>query len=524
VRHPNILMIMTDQQPATSLPAYGNRVARTPALDALAAGGVVVDNAVCNYPACTPARAAVHTGRYPHTTRVRANHIHLPESEITLPLVLRAAGYRTALVGKNHVFADGRPGSQFRVGGLALQDWPASTVDLVAAQDDITRRTPLADQRDLFDSWYGANHFGPDGPAYADHRAFHLQPHLWRNAAGSAVSPFPAEQCTSAVLADRTVELLRADDGSRPWFTWLSFPDPHNPYIAPEPYASMYDPAEMELPPYDSLEGKPERQRIASRMCGMHDADPDALRRAIAVEYAMVSGVDAAVGRVLAALDETGQRESTIVVFLSDHGGYLGEHGAWHKAPAFYESLIRIPLVVSWPGTLSPGRLADGFVEQVDVLPTLLDLAGIAVPPGVQGRSAAEALADRSGGRAEAYAEVGEAGDPVTWDDLPFLPDSPLDDRWFPWDGFQEAWVGRGKMIRSGSLKYVWYANGDEELYDLASDPDELTNLAATGSHEQTRRELRERLLAWAVATEDDLPVHAGNIYLADAAAGRLPF
>jgi len=515
-------MIMTDQQKATSLPAYGNLVARTPALDALARDGVVVENAVCNYPACTPARAAVHTGRYPHTTRVRANHIHLPENEITLPALLKAAGYRTALVGKNHVFADGRAASQFRVGGLALADWPTSSLDVVQAQEQLAATLPLHDQRSLFDSWYGANHFGPDGPEYGEMRAFHLQPHLWRNAAGSGVSPFPAEQCTSAVLADRTVELIRAADPEQPWFTWLSFPDPHNPYIAPEPFASMYDPAEVDLPPHDPLVNKPERQRIASRMCGMHDVDEQALRQAIAIEYAMISGVDAAVGRVLAALEETGQRESTIVVFLSDHGGYLGDHGAWHKAPAFYDCLIRIPLVVSWPGTLAPGRLLDGFVEQVDLLPTLLDLADLPQPPGVQGVSAAAALSGTGAARQEAFAEVGEAGDPVTWDDLPFLPDSPLDDRWFPWDGFQEAWVGRGKMIRTGDTKYVWYANGDEELYDLAADPDELTNLA--GADVERCRELRDRILAWTVATEDDLPVHAGNVYLADAVSGRLPF
>src|SRR5688500_10728351 len=103
---PNVLVVMTDQQKADTLAIYGNRHTRTPAIDALASGGVVVDNGICNYPACTPARAAFHTGRYPHTNRVRANHIHLPDREITLPQVLKRAGYETALIGKNHAFAD----------------------------------------------------------------------------------------------------------------------------------------------------------------------------------------------------------------------------------------------------------------------------------------------------------------------------------------------------------------------------------------------------------------------------------
>ena len=522
---PNVLMVMADQLKAAMLPTYGDPVARMPALDRLAATGVVVEEAVCNYPACTPARATIHTGRYPHTTRVRANHIHLPEHEITLPMLLRAAGYATALIGKNHVFADGSPRSQFRVGGLALADWPAAAVDLAAFGVTVPAPAPFADQRAMFDEWYGANHFGPDGPEWAEQRAFALQPSVWRNAAGSAVSPFPVERSTSHVLGERASSwVARQADTDRPWFCWLSFPDPHNPYVAPEPFASMYDPAEVPLPAYDDLDDKPERQRIARRMCGMDEAHEDVVRRAVAMSYAMLSGVDAALGRVLDTLDSTGQRERTIVVFLSDHGGYLGDHGAWHKAPAFYDCLIRMPLVVSWPGTLPARRLADGFVEQVDLMPTLLDLAGLPTPPGVQGRSMAGALAGTSAARPEAFAEVGEAGDPVTWDDLPFLPDSPLDERWFPWDGFQEAWVGQGKMIRTGRWRYAWWANGEEELYDVVADPDELVNLAAGGEHRDLIRDLRDRLLLWAVTSEDQLPVHAGNIYLDDAVASRLPF
>lgn len=519
MRKPNILLVMTDQQAATSLPAYGHPVVRAPAIDELAAGGVVVENAVCNYPACTPARAAVHTGRYPHTTGVRANHIHLPEWEITLPLLARQAGYSTGLVGKNHVFADGRPGSQFRVGAMALADWP---------RWPSPSQPPLpapADQRGLFDTWAGADHFAPEGPGYDDVRRFSLRPEVWRNAYGSAVSPFPAEDCTSGFLGRRAADFVRGHaGGDRPWLLWLSYPDPHNPYIAPEPFASMYSPDDVLLPPYDSLDGKPERQRIASRMCGMHNADETAMRRAIATEYAMISGIDASLAKVMAALDETGQREATIVVFLSDHGGYLGDHGAWHKAPAFYDCLIRIPLLFSWPGTLAPGRLGHGFVEQVDILPTLVELAGLEEPPGVQGHSAAGALGGGGEARKAAVAEVGEAGDPVGWEDLPFMPDSPLDDRWFPWDGFQEAWVGQGKMVRAPGWKYCWYANGEEELYDMATDPHELANLAGDPAHAGLRARLKDELLAWTVRSEDQLPVHARNIYLEDAAAGRLPF
>ena len=518
---PNILLVMTDQQKADTLGIYGNAVTRTPAIDSLAASGVVVDQAVCNYPACTPGRAAVMTGRYPHTTRVRANHLHLPAEEITLPDVLRRAGYTTALFGKNHVFADGGPVSQFRVGGLALHDWPRSTVDVRADFARLASEVTMADRRNVFDAWIGADHFGPHGPEFADVREFSLQPWLWRSSAASGPNPFTPDRCSSGFLGDRAAAFVRdraASDDGPPWFAWLSFPDPHNPYNAPEPFASMYDPAAVTVPPVDSLDGKPERQRIARHMNGMDvidDAVDVVTRKAIAVEWGMVTAIDAAVVTVLDALRETGADRNTIVVFTTDHGGYTADHGAWHKAPAFYDCLIRIPLVISWPGTLAPARLTGGFVEQVDLLPTLLDLAGLPTPPGVQGMSAAAALAGAAPPpRTTAFSEVGEAGTPVSWADLPFHPDSPLDDRWFPWDGFQETWIGQGKMVRTANWKYAWYANGDEELYDLAVDPDELMNLASEHRHVARKAAMRDRLLAWTVETEDQLPLHAGNIYL----------
>ena len=390
-RGPNILLVMTDQQKADTLGIYGNPIVRTPAIDSLAADGVVVDQAICNYPACTPGRASVMTGRYPHTTRVRANHLHLPVDEITLVDVARSAGYETALFGKNHVFADGGPVSQFRVGGLALRDWPRSTVDVIAERERLAGEIDMVDRRAVFDTWVGADHFGPHGPDYADVREFSLQPWLWRSSAASGPNPFPPERCTSGFLGDRVGAFVRdraMTKDAKPWLAWLSFPDPHNPYNAPEPFASMYDPAAVTVPPVDPLHGKPERQRIARHMNGMdiYGDDVDAItRKAIAVEWGMVSAIDAALATVLDALRETGADRNTIVVFTTDHGGYTGDHGAWHKAPAFYDCLIRIPLVVSWPGTLAPSRLGGGFVEQVDLLPTLVDLAGLVVPPGVQG-------------------------------------------------------------------------------------------------------------------------------------------
>lgn len=524
-RRPNILLVMTDQQKTDTLGLYGNGVVRTPILDQLAEEGIVVDGHICNYPACTPARATVHTGRYPHTTRVRALHIHLPPSEITLPEVLRGAGYRTGLVGKNHVFPDGGVGGIFRDGSLALRDWPVTLPGLFETMRELASEGRIADRRDLFDTWFQADHFGPQGGEFAALRQFATQGWLWRSHAAVATTPFPAESCTSAVLGHRAAEFIRAGaGGEQPWFLWLSFPDPHNPYLAPEPYASMYDPAEVDLPPHDSLEGKPERQRIAHHMSGMHRATEEQLRRAVAMQYGMVSFVDDGLGRALAALRESGQEQETIVVFTSDHGGYVGDHGGMHKSVAFYDALIRLPFVLSWPGTLTPGRLEHGFLEQVDLMPTLLELAELPTPPGVQGRSAADAFGGSAALRPEAYAECGERRDPVGWEDLPFEPDGPLDGRYFGWDGFVEGWWGKGKMIRTEEWKYAWYANGDEELYDLAADPHELRNLAGLEEHRALCSGFRDRLLAFCVESEDDLPLHAWHYRMEDVLTGNFPW
>ena len=522
---PNILFVLTDQQPASSLALYGNRLASTPALDELAGGGVVVDNHICTYPACTPARATLFTGRYPHTTRSRALHIHLSPREITLVHVLRAAGYETGLIGKNHVFANGHVVSQFRDGALALRDWPRSLDHLPALTEELAAAGQLADERHLFDVWQTADHAGPDGPEHAELRAFSNQAWLWRSAAATATTPFPPERCTTAVLGARAETFVRERAGAeRPWFLWLSFPDPHNPYQAPEPYASLVDPADVDLPPHDDLAGKPERQRVARLMSGLEEPHDDVVRRAVAMQHGMVRFIDDALAGVLRALAESGQAERTIVVFTSDHGAYVGDHGAMHKAVAFYDALVRLPFVISWPGTLAPRRLERGLMEQVDLMPTLLELAGLAVPPGVQGLGLADALGGHGELRETAFAECGERRDPIGRDDLPFVPDGPLDDRYFGWDGFEEAWYGQGKMLRDQRWKYAWYANGDVELYDLEADPDELVNLAGRPEHDARERGFRDELLQRAVESEDSLPLHTWHVALDDMLTGNFPW
>ncbi|CAA9236798.1 MAG: Arylsulfatase [uncultured Chloroflexi bacterium] len=497
---PNILVVMTDQQKATSLGLYGNPDVRTPALESLAAGGLLYRRAYTPHPLCVPARASFWTGRYPHQHGSRSNELLLREGEEHAARALHAAGYALALIGKNHCF---RP------------------ADL-----------------GLFEHTYSAGHTGPHGaetdPGVAQARDF-FRRHDFRPRTSAYPIDYPREQCASWLIADRVIGLLEArasGDIEQPLCTWMSLPDPHPPYAAPEPYASSFDPASLTLPPWSEgeLDHKPERQRLFHALSRFGDATEVDFRRALAMYYAQVAFADDCLGRVLAALDRLDLRRDTIVVFTSDHGDYAGEHRMMTKSGAMYDCLTRVPLVVSWPGTLPEGEMRDDLVSTMDVMPTLLQLAGVPAPPALTpGVFQAYALPGAVDGfvRDAVFAEYGAGGPFLTMEavtgrigeSLPVGPDNsggPGSEGMSAGTRPRQALPvlrareceGRPKMVRMGRWKYV-YDPGDpvEELYDLDADPWELANLAGLPEHAETRRAMRDRLLDWLLRAEDARPV-----------------
>ncbi|MDQ4099529.1 MAG: sulfatase-like hydrolase/transferase [Chloroflexota bacterium] len=473
---------MSDEQKVDSLGLYGNPVVRTPALEQLAARGVLFDHAFVPYPVCVPSRVSFFTGRYPRAHGSRANPILMEPSEVHLPGLLKERGYRLGLVGKNHCF---RP-----------------------------------EQLAAFDEFYEVSHRGPvqpsDDPEIEGAKAFQSQPWLLNGPCASAVNPFPPEKCGTALIGERATRFIR-ESRDQPFFLWVSIADPHTPFQVPEPYASLYTPAEAILPPKDDLCGKPERQRIARHMFGMDDVEEDVLRRAIAIYWGMVRFVDDQVKRLLDTLEETGLLEDTLIIFTTDHGEYLGEHGLIRKSNALYDCLVRVPLLVSWPSVVRAGERRSELVETVGVMPTILDLLGWPIPAGVQGQTFASLLRGDGGYAREAvFAEVGFEGQPAGWDELRDIPSGPLDGRFFPWGARGEAWQGRGKMGRTHDWKLVRYETGEGELYDLRADPYELRNRIDDPACEPVVRDLEGRLLRWLIATEDTLPpMPAGAITMA---------
>ena len=472
---PNILIIMADQLKATALGLYGNSDVSTPNLERLAESGILYSRHYVTAPMCVPSRVAFWTGMYPHNTGVRHNQVLMPEDRVHYARLLSDAGYRMALIGKDHCFQ--------------------------------------GPDKDLFTTRMEAGHWGWTSTEDDDDaRAFYEflnDPGFDESVTHTVTIPYPPEACTSSWIAGRTAEYLEEsaalDDG--PFCAWVSFPDPHHPLAAPEPYASMYSPDTIEMPPQRAgdLEDKMERLRVYSHLMGLDRTSEQELRRAVAMYYGMIRYLDDAIGGILRTLDETGLADNTIVIFTADHGDYAGEHGLMLKSGTFYDSMTRVPLIVSWPAGLESGATRDELVSNIDIMPTVASLVSLDVPEPVYGR-----LMPGAGGtgREAVFAEHGAGGPRILMSDLQKYPDytEPNPVVYFRLMHARNA-EGRPKMIRTDRWKYIYDPMDPvDELYDMEADPWELTNLAGHPSMAATKQELRDRLLRWAVMTEDHSP------------------
>lgn len=405
---PNLLLLTSDQQHYDTLGVANPRI-HTPALDRLAAEGVRFTRAYTCNPVCSPTRASIITGLYPSQHHCWTIGVKLPEDVPTVGDVLQSHGYATALIGKAHLQPlASRPGSESLECHPTLRD--------------------LDFWRGFHGPWYGFQHVEvsrnhADEHLAGQHYAIWLQEqglkdwrdHFrrwppeegepWRQHAWS----LPEEYHYSRWTADRTIARLEEyGRAGRPFFLWASFHDPHPPYLVPEPWASMYDPDQMVAgrltpgehdanPPYFRLtqEERPDfsayRENQALHGFHSHLVDPAEGRRRIATYYGMISLLDHHLGRILAALDRLGLAGNTLVVFTTDHGHFLGQHGLWAKGAFHYEDLLRVPFLVRWPGRLPAGEVRDTLESLVDLAPTFLGAAGLPVPGLMTGldRSAA---------------------------------------------------------------------------------------------------------------------------------------
>jgi arylsulfatase A-like enzyme len=472
---PNILLITTDQHRADCY-SFARPDIRTPHLDRLAKRGTRFDRCYCPGPLCQPARASILTGMLPHTHGVRDNGIDLPDDMVERGFAqqLSNAGYRTGFLGKAHLGTQftfektGRPECRYSHADYG-PGWhgPYMGFDYVELFIDGTVKWPYWEppQGLHFTDWLFSAGDGAEKNRLYDSG---LRPES--GAQQTHIPDLPLPWHHSTWLGDRATSYIEEHDGDDPFALWVSFPDPHHPFDAPDPYGRMYDPADVNLPfhyqldldrrPWwheASLTSKPqttaEFQAIRENLSRQKQVTEEQLRDITANYFGMISLVDHNIGRIMDALAHKGILDDTIILFTSDHGEFLGDHGLLFKGPMFYDSLTRVMLLAAGPG-VEEGKVVTDVVSTVDIAPTVADIGGAEIFGGYHGQSLKPYMngGDTSGLRNMAHIE---------W-------------------GLDKSRCGIDLDLRTVETERYRYTvelgSGDGELYDLQEDPHEMEN------------------------------------------------
>lgn len=467
MRHkPNILILMTDQQRADSMGCAGNPIIRTPNLDNIANEGVRFDSTYTVSPVCMPARASFISGLYPHNHNMWENAGKLPKDDETFFHHLQKQGYCTAHIGKSHYYSHSSgehlsehedymhargldyvhettgPWAALRTESYLTDYWKSKGL-LKPFRDDYIKRFKMRGY--------------PEGPEKTDKCP------VWP-------SPLPEEDFLDSYIGRKAVEFIGSYQDNSPLCMFVGFGAPHEPWDAPGRYASMYDPDSIPAPIPPGSTGKWVPQRVLDRMKTERIAEKipaKQIRKAAAHYYGKISLVDHWVGQIVSAFEELRGPEKTLIVFWSDHGEMLGDHQCLYKK-VFFESSVRVPLIIRWPSQVQKGRVCKSLVEIIDVYPTLLEVTGAAPSEQCFGKSLWPLLLDpQRKHRPAVFSEVSFFGHHNT-------------------------------MIRTSRHKYAVDETGmGYLLYDLTEDPSEQNNLIGHPKTVQTEQNLRDGLLAF---------------------------
>lgn len=448
-RRPNVLLLVSDDCRA-SMGCYGGP-ALTPNIDKLAAQGVRFDRTYCQYALCNPSRASFLTGLRPDTTKVLDNTVqfraHVPDA-VTLPELFKQKGYAVARIGKLYHY-----GVPKEIGTNGLDD-PRSWEQVWNP-----RGRDCDDEDKIYAIVAGQ---GPDAPAGVK---------VGTNNYGATLSWLAAEgadaEQTDGKIAAQAQAFLRAKR-EQPFFLAVGFFRPHTPYVSPKAYFDLYPKDKLSLPGSADRTGRPAQAYFSTAKADYGMNEPQK-RSVIQAYYAAQSFMDAQFGLVLAELEKQGLADNTVVVFLSDHGYNLGEHGLWQKR-ALFEPSTRVPFIIRAPGLKGAGRTSPAITELVDLYPTVADLCGLTPPKTLEGRSLRPLLEDPT----------------MAWPHAAFTQVTTGGKK----DG------GTGRSIRTERYRYTEWngGQGGAELYDHDTDPGEHRNLASDPAQATLVAELRKRL------------------------------
>lgn len=464
---PNILIITTDQQRTDSLSCYGSTFTDTPNLDKLAVEGVCLERAYCTNPVCTPARASIFTGKYVSRHGAWNVGMNVPDDELMISHRLRDVGYRTHYIGKAH-----------------FQPFGASPEQSIETRNNNNRFPDFCGPYYGFETielalghaTYGiAGHYGEWVKTQVTEETFESFSKARRLSqtgfgGGAHDWDIPLKYHNSVWTADRTIDFLKKHDADQPFLLAVGFQDPHHPHCVPTEFEERVDPNEVPLPDYveGELEDKPphfmsarcgELSKLETRgkfaMAGQGGgadfrkvSEKDA-RLGRAYYYNMVKIIDQQMGRIMECLDTYGLSENTLVLFTTDHGELLGDHGLWMKGPFHYEQLVRVPTIIRYPAAIPSGQRSNALFSHADIVPTILGAVGLPIPTDIDGVDAMPMLSREQ--------------DSVRDSLLIECVDDP--------HGL------RLKTIVTDNRKLTWYCGHPYgELYDLESDPTERVN------------------------------------------------
>ena len=462
---PNILWYCTDQQRFDTLGALGNPYVQTPNLDRLIREGVAFTRAYCQSPICTPSRSSFLTGLYPsrlHNTR--NGNESFPDFPPLITKLIAESGYECGMIGKFHLQSSGNRTepriddgyTYWKFSHAPRDDWPQGHDygDWVRAKG-----------RDLDELRLSDDHVPPD-----------LHQTKW--------------------ASDMAIEFIRRDRDC-PWLLSVNIYDPHPPFIPPRAYADRFDPEQMPGPYFRETDlaqqAKLKEIDFQGEVLGPEERDA---KRIQALYYAMIAQIDDQFARLLDLLDETGQRDNTVIILTTDHGEALGDHGLLEKGCRFYEGLVRVPLVFSWPSHFEQDLKSNALVELLDMTPTVLELAGLEVPEYIQGRSLLPIL------KGEATPDFHRESVRCEYFDAIYLDKTrsavgpqgtvfaPVRGRGGP-QRYPDGVGTFATMFRTDRHKLVIYHGHNlGELYDLEEDPWEFDNLWDDPAHERIKNEL----------------------------------